>query len=62
MSNYFKIINLDKKERGLLATFLDDAQAQEMIAQRVALGQTPDIGYDRGTNGTWVYKREGYLD
>lgn len=62
MSTYFKIINLDKKERGLLATCISNAEAQEMIAQRIDDGRTGSIVYEQAEDGTWFYKNKGYLN
>ena len=64
MSTYFKILNLDKKQRGMLATHITNEQAQELIAQKYDAGFTknPYIGFDKETiKGSWAKEHRGYL-
>ncbi|WP_162588414.1 hypothetical protein [Variovorax sp. RA8] len=69
MSTYFKIINLDKKQRGMLATHIADEQAQELIAQKYDAGYTkseeqeePYIGFSKSNiKGSWAKEHRGYL-
>lgn len=70
MSTYFKILNLDKKQRGMLATHITNQQAQELIAQKADAGYAIDeIPYINGFTprkesgkGSWVNEHRGYLN
>ena len=64
MSTYFKILNIDKKQRGMLATHITNQQAQELIAQKYDAGFTknPYIGFDKANiKGSWAKEHRGYL-
>lgn len=71
MSTYFKIINLDKKQRGMLATHITEEQAQELIAQKIDAGysdtdELPYIGFHKHDDKeagrkTWAKEYRGYL-
>lgn len=70
MSTYFKIINLDKKQRGMLATEITDAQAQELIKQSYEAGHKDEDGpvvidFKKIVNSSgqfsWVKEHGGYL-
>lgn len=68
MSTYFKVINLDKKQRGMLATYISDAEAQEMILQKAEAEITachinPEYidGFEKTPDGSWANFHRGYM-